>query len=100
MSDHISYDRRSFMSYFASIGLGSTLLPGILWAKISSGEDITAVTMRDPDANAIDGLKDHYAIPASTPVPEPETLVTLLFGLAALMACTGRRQMSVHLVTA
>lgn len=51
----MSYDRRSFMSYFASIGLGSTLLPGILWAKISSGEDITAVTIAN--AEELAGLK-------------------------------------------
>jgi Asp-tRNA(Asn)/Glu-tRNA(Gln) amidotransferase A subunit family amidase len=43
------------MSYFASIGLGSTLLPGILWAKISSGEDITAVTIAN--AEELAGLK-------------------------------------------
>ncbi len=35
------YDRRSFMSYFASIGLGSTLLPGVLWARVVHGEEIT-----------------------------------------------------------
>jgi hypothetical protein len=36
-------------------------------------EDISSFVMRDPDANSIDGLKDHYAIP----VPEPETLLLL-----------------------
>ncbi|HET7585533.1 MAG TPA: amidase [Gemmatimonadaceae bacterium] len=35
------YDRRSFMGYFASIGLGSTLLPGVLWARAANGEEIT-----------------------------------------------------------
>ena len=34
-------DRRSFMSYFSGLGLGSTLFPGVLWAKLSSGADIT-----------------------------------------------------------
>jgi Asp-tRNA(Asn)/Glu-tRNA(Gln) amidotransferase A subunit family amidase len=28
------YDRRAFMAYFSSIGLGTTLLPGVLWAQI------------------------------------------------------------------
>jgi Asp-tRNA(Asn)/Glu-tRNA(Gln) amidotransferase A subunit family amidase len=55
LSDHIKYDRRSFMSYFTSIGLGSTLLPGVLWAKISSGEDITVATIAN--AEEIAGLK-------------------------------------------
>jgi Asp-tRNA(Asn)/Glu-tRNA(Gln) amidotransferase A subunit family amidase len=34
-------DRRAFLSYFSSIGLGSTLLPGILWARMAAGLDIT-----------------------------------------------------------
>src|SRR5688500_19065752 len=39
-------DRRSFMSYFASIGLGSTLLPGVLWAQAAQqGAEITAATI-------------------------------------------------------
>jgi Asp-tRNA(Asn)/Glu-tRNA(Gln) amidotransferase A subunit family amidase len=39
------YDRRAFMGYFASIGLGSTLLPGVLWARVVAGEDITAASV-------------------------------------------------------
>src|SRR5688500_9751794 len=40
------YDRRSFMSYFASIGLGTTLLPGVLWAQAAQqGTEITAATI-------------------------------------------------------
>ncbi len=38
-------DRRSFLGFFASIGLGGTLLPGVLWAKVASGEDITVATI-------------------------------------------------------
>lgn len=37
----IRYDRRAFMAYFSSIGLGTTLLPGVLWARASAGEEIT-----------------------------------------------------------
>ena len=50
-----SYDRRQFMSYFASVGLGSTLLPGVLWAKVAAGEDINAATIAA--AEEIAGLK-------------------------------------------
>jgi Asp-tRNA(Asn)/Glu-tRNA(Gln) amidotransferase A subunit family amidase len=39
------YDRRAFMTYFASAGLGSTLLPGVLWAKVAAGMEITAATI-------------------------------------------------------
>ena len=38
-------DRRSFMTYFSGIGLGSTLFPGVLWAKLSGGADITVETI-------------------------------------------------------
>ena len=55
LSESTTYDRRSFTSYFASIGLGSTLLPGVLWAKISAGEEITAATIAN--AEEVAGLK-------------------------------------------
>jgi Asp-tRNA(Asn)/Glu-tRNA(Gln) amidotransferase A subunit family amidase len=38
-------DRRSFMGYFAGLGLTSTLFPGVLWAKISAGAEITVETI-------------------------------------------------------
>src|SRR5438477_8915218 len=38
-------DRRSFMSYFAGAGLSSTLFPGVLWARLSAGADITVETI-------------------------------------------------------
>jgi Asp-tRNA(Asn)/Glu-tRNA(Gln) amidotransferase A subunit family amidase len=41
----IELDRRSFMSYFAGAGLGSTLFPGVLWAKLAAGADITVDTI-------------------------------------------------------
>jgi Asp-tRNA(Asn)/Glu-tRNA(Gln) amidotransferase A subunit family amidase len=40
-----AYDRRAFMSYFASVGLGSTLLPGVLWGQVAAGADITSETI-------------------------------------------------------
>ena len=43
------------MAYFSSIGLGSTLLPGVLWAKLSSGADVTPATIAA--AEEIAGLK-------------------------------------------
>jgi len=38
-------DRRRFMSYFAGLGLTSTLFPGVLWAKVANGEEITVDTI-------------------------------------------------------
>ena len=49
------YDRRKFLTYFASIGLGSTLLPGILWAQQAGGMEITATTIAAAEEMA--GLK-------------------------------------------
>src|SRR4030088_2379602 len=40
-----TFDRRSFMGYFAGAGLSSTLFPGVLWAKLVAGADITVGTI-------------------------------------------------------
>lgn len=45
MSETSGLDRRTFMGYFAGIGLGSSLFPGVLWAKIAAGADITVATI-------------------------------------------------------
>jgi len=45
----IRHDRREFMSYFTSVGLGSTLLPGVLWARVVAGMEITAATIADAE---------------------------------------------------
>jgi len=62
-------DRRSFMSYFTGIGLASTLFPGVLWANLANGADITVETIAsaeevaglhfDPEERELmlDGLK-------------------------------------------
>ena len=62
-------DRRSFVSYFSGIGLGSTLFPGVLWTKLSAGADITVDTIASAEEVAglhfdpqerelmVDGLK-------------------------------------------
>jgi Asp-tRNA(Asn)/Glu-tRNA(Gln) amidotransferase A subunit family amidase len=34
-------DRRAFMAYFSGLGLGSTLLPGALWARLQDAKAIT-----------------------------------------------------------
>jgi Asp-tRNA(Asn)/Glu-tRNA(Gln) amidotransferase A subunit family amidase/ribosomal protein L12E/L44/L45/RPP1/RPP2 len=38
-------DRRAFIAAVTGIGLGSSLLPGVLWAKLSEGAEITAETI-------------------------------------------------------
>jgi Asp-tRNA(Asn)/Glu-tRNA(Gln) amidotransferase A subunit family amidase len=40
-----SPSRRAFVAYFGSIGLGSTLLPGVLWAKVAGGAEINKETI-------------------------------------------------------
>ena len=48
--------RRRFISYFSSIGLSSTLLPGVLWGKMQeqSAQRITAEMLKD--ALAVAGM--------------------------------------------
>ncbi|HXD49823.1 MAG TPA: hypothetical protein VN600_13665, partial [Gemmatimonadaceae bacterium] len=62
-----TYDRRAFMAYFSSIGLGSTLLPGVLWGQlqqqpqgpaitpemIASAEEIAGVKFSDEERQAM-----------------------------------------------
>lgn len=81
------YDRRHFMSYFASVGLGSTLLPGLLWAQVAAGEDITAASIAAAEELAglkfddaertmmLDGLKQQEArIEALHKIPLPNSV--------------------------
>jgi Asp-tRNA(Asn)/Glu-tRNA(Gln) amidotransferase A subunit family amidase len=42
--------RRSFLTYCSSLGLGSTLFPGALWAQSDSGEADITITMIDSAA--------------------------------------------------
>ncbi|MDQ6635640.1 MAG: amidase [Gemmatimonadota bacterium] len=59
MSDDVQsvtgHDRRKFLSYFSTIGLGTTLLPGVLWAKLADGAEITVATIAC--AEEVAGLK-------------------------------------------
>jgi Asp-tRNA(Asn)/Glu-tRNA(Gln) amidotransferase A subunit family amidase len=63
-----TYDRRAFMAYFSSIGLGSTLLPGVLWSQvqgqqaqgpeitkemIAAAEQITGLSFSDEERTAM-----------------------------------------------
>jgi Asp-tRNA(Asn)/Glu-tRNA(Gln) amidotransferase A subunit family amidase len=50
-----SLDRRAFMAYCSSIGLGTTLLPGVLWARLAAGAEITKETVAC--AEEIAGMK-------------------------------------------
>ncbi len=45
MNDASLYDRRLFLSYLSSLGLGSALAPGILWASGSRDADIDPQTI-------------------------------------------------------
>jgi Asp-tRNA(Asn)/Glu-tRNA(Gln) amidotransferase A subunit family amidase len=38
-------DRRAFMERCATLGLGSTLFPGVLWARVQAGAEITPATV-------------------------------------------------------
>lgn len=51
-----TYDRRAFMAYFSTLGLTTTLLPGVLWAQVQQpqGPEITKEMVAD--AEAIAGL--------------------------------------------
>jgi Asp-tRNA(Asn)/Glu-tRNA(Gln) amidotransferase A subunit family amidase len=62
-----TYDRRAFMAYFSSIGLGATLFPGVLWGQaqqqpqapeitkemIASAEQIAGLSFSDDERTAM-----------------------------------------------
>jgi Asp-tRNA(Asn)/Glu-tRNA(Gln) amidotransferase A subunit family amidase len=45
MTTSLSEARRAFLSHCGALGLGATLFPGVLWAKVAAGEDITDATI-------------------------------------------------------
>lgn len=51
----VHLDRRAFMAYFSALGLGGTLFPGVLWARIQAAQEITPEMVRQ--AEAIAGLE-------------------------------------------
>ena len=48
-------DRRAFMTYMSGLGLGSTLFPGVLWAKVERAVDIS--TLHIVAAEELAGVK-------------------------------------------
>ena len=79
-------DRRSFLACFSSLGLTSTLLPGVLWAKLAA-EKTVVVTKEmlsrsgvGPSGVAWDELiADIKALPANRAAGDPagDPLTTL-----------------------
>src|SRR5206468_3751272 len=55
LSPAIAHDRRAFLGYFSTIGLGSTLLPGVLWSKLAGGAEIDVATIAS--AEEVAGVK-------------------------------------------
>jgi Asp-tRNA(Asn)/Glu-tRNA(Gln) amidotransferase A subunit family amidase len=47
-------DRRGFMAYMSALGLGGTLLPGVLWARLQEQGEITSEILAD--ASEVAGL--------------------------------------------
>ena len=45
-------DRRAFLGWCSTLGVGSTLFPGVLWAKLSAAADITVETIASAEALA------------------------------------------------
>ena len=53
---NIDETRRRFMAHFAGIGLGSTLLPGVLWGQMRQSNVTTITPEMLTDSLAIAGL--------------------------------------------
>lgn len=55
MSTPHALDRRAFMAYFSGLGLGGTLFPGVLWARLQDAQAITADLL--DEAEKVAGLE-------------------------------------------
>src|SRR6185312_4157973 len=53
----LSETRRRFMTHFAGIGLGTTLAPGILWARMQDAQSSTITLEMITDALKLSGLE-------------------------------------------
>src|SRR3984957_7972262 len=52
----MSNNRRRFLAYFSGIGMGSSLLPGVLWAEMQDGETPRVTDEMLKNALAVSGL--------------------------------------------
>ena len=57
MSDLNATTRRRFMTYFASVGLGSTLAPGIVWARMQDAGTRTITLAMITEAMKLSGIE-------------------------------------------
>ena len=74
MPETLERTRRDFLSRCSALGLSATLLPGVLWAKVAAGEEITAASIvaaaevagvelsEEDRALMLDGLKRQTAL--------------------------------------
>jgi len=56
-SSQLDLTRRRFLAYFSSLGLGSTLFPGALWARLQQEEEARITKEMLDEAEAIAGLE-------------------------------------------
>jgi hypothetical protein len=60
---NLTTDRRSFLAYFSSLGLTTTLFPGVLWARLSEGKPSDANLSETPTPQLTkDMLRDAAAV--------------------------------------
>lgn len=52
-----SLDRRAFVNYFTGIGLGTTLFPGVLWARLQQQQEDRITKQMIKEAEALVGLE-------------------------------------------
>ncbi|MFQ5651975.1 MAG: amidase [bacterium] len=50
-------NRRQFLAYFSSIGLSSTLLPGVLWARLQEKKELSLTKGMVAEAEKVAGLE-------------------------------------------
>jgi hypothetical protein len=95
MRDELADSRRRFLFYFSSVGLGSTLLPGALWAQgqgqsnvapkitlemLKTAERIAGLEFTDAERDLLlDGVNQHLAkFETMRTIPPPNSVPSCL----------------------
>ena len=73
--------RRRFMAYFASVGLGTTLAPGVVWARMQDAGSKTITLEMVTEAMKLSGIELTEAGRSLLGKAPPTVQVSLIAGL-------------------
>lgn len=79
----LTTDRRSFLAYFSSLGLTSTLFPGVLWGKLTEAR-ISEAQLTEESAAKPSATNASESAPPQLTAPPPQITKDMLRSAAAV----------------